>query len=337
MSFRALRSVVAAPGVELEALTLENDALRITVLPALGGHVSELVDRAAGRDLLWHNPRTTPRPAPHGGHFDDWWSGGWDEIFPSGDRGMLHDELLPYMGELWCVPWTADIIERADGASIQATGYGTIAPARFERTVTLRADEPVVRMHYRIENLDVRPLPFTWGIHPAFAVTSDHRIDLPAGAMLVGVSSDPSMGEVGQVYPWPELPDPTAPGGFRDMRQVRDREAGVFAGHWATDLEDGWVALTDTSTRRGVALAFDRAVLPHAWLWQVYGGWRGHHHLALEPWTSHPQQLEAAVAAGRARFLEPGEVLETDAALVLVEGLDRVSAVERSGDDVRVR
>ena len=316
----------------LDSLVLENGALRVTVLPALGGHVAELTDRVADRDLLWHNPRTSPRPAPYGAHFDDWWSGGWDEIFPSGDRGTLHDELLPYMGELWCVPWEAEASTEGDEASIIAVGYGTIAPARFERRLSLRADEPILRVHYRIENLDVRPLPYTWGIHPTFAVTPSHRIDHPGREMLVGVSSDPTMGVAGDRYPWPALPDASLQSGTRDMRQVRPREDAVLGGHWATDLPEGWLALTDTSTSRGVALVFDHRIFPHAWLWQVYGGWRGHHHLALEPWTSHPQQLEDAVAAGRARLLQPGEVLETEVALIVFGGLDAVTSVEPDGE-----
>lgn len=320
-----------------EALVLENGALRVTVLPALGGHVAELVDRAAGRDLLWHNPRTAPRPAPYGAHFDDWWSGGWDEIFPSGDRGTLHDELLPYMGELWCVPWTAEASSAGNEAAITASGFGTIAAARFERRLWLRADEPILRAHYRIDNLDVRPLPFTWGIHPAFAVTPSHRIDHPGREMLVGVSSDPSMGVAGDRYRWPELPDASLPSGARDMRRVRPRDDAAFGGHWATDLPEGWLALTDTSTGRGVAIVFDRTVFPHAWLWQAYGGWRGHHHLALEPWTSHPMQLEAAQATCQARILQPGESLETDVAFVLFSGLDAVAGAQKRGDGFIVR
>ncbi len=320
-----------------EAVVLENDALRVTVLPELGAHVHELVDKAAARDLLWHNPRTPPRRAPYGSHFDNWWSGGWDEIFPTGDRALLHGELLPYMGELWSVPWAADASTQGDAATLTTTGYATMAPAQMERRLELRGDEPAVHASYRIVNLDVRPLPFIWGIHPAFAVTPVHRIDHPATNMLVGVSSDPSMGMVGETYRWPDRPDPTARGGLRDARIVRPREDAVFGGHWATDLAAGWLALTDTRSRRGVAIAFPHEVFRHAWLWQVYGGWRGHHHVALEPWTGYPMQLEEAVAAGRAQELAPGEALETEVAFVLFDGLDGVSAVEREGDGFRVR
>ena len=321
----------------LEALQLDNGLLRATIVPSMGGHVAELVDVAAGRDLLWHNPRATPRPAPYGAYFDDWWSGGWDEIFPSGDSGLLHDEPLPYMGELWCVPWTGSASTAGDGeVAAEATGFGTVSPARFTRRLTLRPGDPVLRASYRIENLDVRPLPFAWGIHPAFAVGPGHRIDLPARAMVVGVSSSPELGAPGEAYSWPALPDPSAHGGVRDVSAVRGREAGVFGGHWAT-LDEGWLALTDTATRRGIAIVFDREVFPFAWLWQVYGGWRGHHHLALEAWTSRPMDLGGAIGAGTSRGLEPGEVLETEVAFVLHEGLDAVHAVDRTGDAYEVR
>ncbi len=309
-----------------EALVLENEALRVTVLPALGGHVAELVDRSTGRDLLWHNPRTAPRSAPYGAHFDDWWSGGWDEIFPSGDRGTLHEELLPYMGELWCIPWTGEASASRNEAALTASGFGTISATRFERRLWLQGDEPILHAHYRIDNLDVRPLPFTWGIHPAFAVTPAHRIDHPGRDMSVGVSSDPTMGVPGDRYRWPELPDATTASGRRDMRLVRPREDAVFGGHWATDLPEGWLALTDTSSRRGVTIAFDPKVFRHAWLWQVYGGWRGHHHVALEPWTSQPMQLEHAQTSGQAMNLRPGQSLETDVAFMLFSGLDAGAA-----------
>ncbi len=329
----------------LPALVLENGLVSVTVVPSMGGHVASLRDLGAERELLWRNPRLAPRLAPYGAWFDDWWTGGWDEVFPGGDLSTLRGEKLPYMGELWCVPWTASPAAAAGGAeaSITATGLGNIAAARFTRRLVLRAGEPVLWASYRIENLDVHPLPFTWGVHPAFAVTGGHRIDLPAnGGMEVGVASDPLMGAVGQRYPWPSLPvspsaSPAAREGVHDMSAVLGREAGVFGGHWATDLSDGWLALTDTAARRGVAIVFDREVFPHAWLWQVYGGWRGHHLLAIEPWTSHPQDIDGAIAAGRSRVLAPGAHLETRVAFALHEGLERVAGVDRRGDSLVVR
>ena len=325
----------------IPALVLENGLVSVTVVAAMGGHVASLMDARADRELLWRNPRLAPRLAPYGAWFDDWWTGGWDEIFPGGDLSTLHGERLPYMGELWCLPWAASSSVAAGGAeaSVTTVALGNIAAARFTRTLELRAGEATLRVSYRIENLDVRPLPFTWGIHPAFTVTAEHRIDLPANAgMEVGVASGPLLGVVGQRYAWPSLPvpSPADPDAVRDASTPLGREAGVFGGHWATDLSHGWLALTDTAARRGVAIVFDREVFPHAWLWQVFGGWRGHQLLALEPWTSHPQDIDGALAVGQARELAPGHTLETGVAFVLHEGLARVSGAEWRGDSPAV-
>jgi hypothetical protein len=320
----------------LEACIIENAALRVTILPELGGHVFELIDKRADRDLLWHNPRTFPRRAPFGVPFDDWWSGGWDEIFPTGDVAAVRGETLPYMGELWSVPWTCTPHATAGEAAVALAGFGTITPARMEKRLSLRGDEPVLRVSYRLTNLDHRPLDFLWGIHPALAVAEGYRIDVPATRMLVGSSSGPALGATGDAYEWPWIPLAAAPGGRRDARLVPGPNALVFGGHWATDLREGWLALTDPSARRGLALAFPREVFPVAWLWQVYGGWRGHHHLALEPWTGHPMQLADALAAGRARTLAPGANLEAEVAFIVHEGLAEVAAVERDRDSYRV-
>ncbi|MGC8635245.1 MAG: DUF4432 family protein [Candidatus Limnocylindrales bacterium] len=321
-----------------DAWILENAALRVVVVPELGGKVLELVDKAGDRDLLWHNPRTPPRRAPYGAHFDDWWCGGWDEIFPTGDVARLHDEPLPYMGELWSVPWSVQEGAASPGsAAVTTLGYATIAPASLERRLELRGDEPVLRASYRLTNLDLRPLPYLWGIHPALAVSPDHRIDLPAERMLVGVSSDASLGTPGTEYAWPNLPLDARGEQARDMRRVPPREAAVFGGHWATRLRGGWASLTDVRTRRGLAIAFSLETFHAVWVWQVYGGWRGHYHVALEPWTGHPMQLDQARQAGTASELAPGQTKETGVAFIVYGGRDAVHEVLADGEGFLVR
>src|SRR5579871_6535974 len=190
----------------LRALVLDNPHLQVTILPETGARVYNLIHKASDTNLLWHHPRTLPRVIPYGSVFDDTWPGGWDEILPSTEPTEYRGEKLPSMGELWSLNWEWEAIKADDGSAGVWTGVSAaIPPLRFERWLTLDADQPVIHLKYRITNLGLTPLDLIWGIHPVLAITPNHRIDLPPSKMLVGQSSGESLGEVGQTYDWPTM------------------------------------------------------------------------------------------------------------------------------------
>ena len=91
------------------------------------------------------------------------------------------------------------------------------------------------------------------------------------------------------------------------MSRTRGIDAGIFCGHYCTDLAAGWYAVEDMETGEGFLLTFPLDLCPYLWLWLVYGGWRGYHHVIVEPWTSYPVHLAEAVRGGTHRKLAPGE------------------------------
>ncbi len=314
---------------DLRALLLENAHLRLVVLPELGAKIYSLVDKRLDRELLWHNPRLEPRRPVFGQNFDDWWAGGWDEVFPTCDVSTYQGETYPYLGELWSLPWTW-AVDRGDGptVSVHLTRTTVIATARMERWIGVEGDAPRVRFRHRLTNVGPRPLDFVWGFHPCFAVEAGYRIDVPGRRAIVGHTSTGVFGPAGTTYRWPDAP---APGGPHDMRAVPPASRGWCEGHYVTDLESGWVALTDPGRQAGVGLVFPREVFPVVWCWMAYGGWRGHHHVALEPWTGWPHQLDRAVAAGRHRTLAAGASLECETLAVLYHGVRSVADIDPSG------
>jgi hypothetical protein len=310
----------------LECLRVENEHVALDVLPQLGGKIQRLVDKVRDADVLWHSPRVAPHIAPLHANFDDHWSGGWDEAFPTGapSHNRFGDE-LPYLGELWTQTADWRLVEQSPRRIELATTVLTpITPARYERTIVVEEGSPTLRLRYRIENLDSRPFDFGWGLHPVQAVSPAHRLDVPARRGEVDEHGGGVLGGKGDVYEWPRL-------GTLDLRRVQPRETHDFALHYLTELHDGWVACTDTSIRRGFGLVFDRSVFPVVWAWLVYGGWRGYYHAILEPWTGYPTALEEAAAAGRARTLHGGALLETDVTAVLYGGVDSVAKLTADG------
>jgi Domain of unknown function (DUF5107) len=281
----------------LDSLRLESEQLSLSILPEVGGKILTLLDKSTGRNLLWENPRIRPQKFPIDSNFDNYWCGGWDDAFPTADACEHNGETFPNLGELRSLFWhVEDRGVDQNRVWVRLSAFAPISAAKATKTVALQANE--VAMHFELECLGPLPLDYLWGTHPAFAVTSETRLLVPAKTGIVAIASHPSLGIPGEHYSWPLL-------GGLDMSRVQGIEAGVNCGHYLTNLEGGWFAVE--SAGGGIVFDFPLEKCPHLWLWLVYGGWRGYHHAIIEPWTSYPVNLAEAVRAHRHRRLLPGE------------------------------
>ena len=311
------------------AVVLENSRLRMTVLPGHGAKVWELSSKRAGRDLLFHHPRFDVRPPVYGVNVDDWWTGGIDEVAPTGHPCVIGGEQLPFLGEFWSQPWRYEIEDPGpDMARVHLSAGGIATPLRIDRWMELRPDEPFVRSRHRLTNVGFEPFEYMWGIHPGLSVRPGSRIQAPAARALYEGGSGVDTAD-GTWYDWPDLPQ--RGGGVLDLSIAREAQPPAVEQHYLTELREGWLAVTDPVSRSGFAMAFDREIFPVVWLWSVYGGWRGIYTAAFEAWTAYPGRLDKVIESGLQRRLEPGETLETEVRFVTFEDLRSVSHVSRDG------
>ena len=315
----------------LRVLRLENELLRLDILPELGAKIYNLIHKAVDRNALWHNPRIAPHRVPFGANFDNHWAGGWDEPFPNGAECTYAGETLPYLGELWALPWEWEVLEGGpQRVRIRLWCDGPITPARVEKSITLEQASPLVRFEHRITNTGTLPFDFNWGIHPAFAVTPDSRIDLPACWGVVEEAVGAALGQVGASFHWPFMP--IAEGESRDLRVSLPHESGVMSFSYLTGFERGWLAVTDRATASGLGLLFPPDVFRCLWLYLCYGGYRDLNVAIVEPWIGYPSKLSEAVQAGRFRTLRAGESLEAVVTAVVYTGVSSVSFIDAGGE-----
>jgi len=134
--------------VEREFITyvLENDYLRVTLLPEFGGRILSMIYKPTGHEQLYQNPLGRPYGIGDGNFYFDWLMvyGGIFPTFPE-----------PEHGKAWFLPWSFDVItEAADEITIRMSFVDDSefagAPARFDPRptgmevdyfVTLRAGE----------------------------------------------------------------------------------------------------------------------------------------------------------------------------------------------------
>ncbi len=313
-----------------EAVVLENEHLRLTVLPGHGAKIVELVSKRAGRDLLYHHPRHDVRAPVFGANADDWWTGGIDVVAPTGHPCLVGGERLPFLGEFWSQAWDSAIEEDGpDHAVVRLSCGGVITPLRIELRLELYAGESSVRAQYRLTNTGYEPVPFMWGIHPSLAVRPGARIQAPAAHCVLAEGHAELGLRSGAEFTWPDLRLPD--GRTIDLSVARAPSPPSWELAFLTGLSGGWLAVTDPTTRTGFAMSFDPAILPVVWLWGVYGGWRGLYTVAIEPWTSYPARLDQAIAAGRHRTLAPGQALQTEIRFIAFVGLGSVSGIDADG------
>jgi hypothetical protein len=289
----------------LSTLELENKWLKVRILPEVGAKIYDLIWKLTGKNILWHNPRIAPQPFPIESEFDNYWCGGWDDAFPTCDECTFQGQRYPSLGELRSLRWKVESARRwGSDAVAQLSAFGPISPVKAVKTVTIEGHSPVIRMQYRISNLGPMNVDFLWGTHPAVAITEHSLLRIPAKHGIVAQCNQPSWGKTGQRYDWPIL---ETEAGRVEMNKVRGIDANLCFGHYAIDLEDGWFAIEDTSSGEGFLLRFPLDQCPCLWLWLNYGGWRGLHHVILEPWTGVPVNLAQAYEQKTSRSLKPGE------------------------------
>ncbi|MFM9108386.1 MAG: hypothetical protein ACKOWF_17000 [Chloroflexota bacterium] len=318
-----------------ETVVLDNGAIRVTVVPRLGGRIWSVVDGDSGAERLWRRPGASLASAPRGASYDDWFAGGWDDIFPSDGPGTAGGYDLPDHGEWWTEPAAWSVTERPGGPVLTLSGAGWRTPHRWTRTLSLIPGRPALRLSTLIVHTGTAadgPLPFLWRIHPALPALPGGRIHLPAATVLADGAF--STGLATGRCPWPDAPD--LDGRIRDLSRIPGRGEGGRLLLYADHLTAGWCAVTGPDGA-GLGFAFDRATIDTITLFADFGGWRGLQAIIPEPGAGFPAETGGVIAGeSRRPVLRPGEAIRFDiTAVAIAPGPGGIAAIGRDGGVIR--
>lgn len=312
----------------MRAVHIENRFFRAVFLPELGGKLWSLIDKISDREVLWHNPRTPPRPAFYGAAYDDWFCGGWDELFPNDAPTNVTGDLYPDHGEWWAMPFDWHLEQAAQRVTLVLSRRGVATDTTVTKRITIEADYPSFRIEYALQNHQPTPLEYLWKLHPALAISPQSQIDLPATTCIVDAGFRGRLGEQTESFTWPLAQTPT---GTVDMRAVPPISAQACDFYYGTGLSAGWCALTDGVSQSGFGMAFDPAVFKSVWVFGAYGGWRNHYTTILEPCTGYPYRLEDAIAQGSVSRIAGNSTLTTALTVSLYQHARGVQHIDATG------
>lgn len=306
------------------AATIQNEKLRVTVLPGRGCDVIEFLYKPLDLDLT---PRThrglrskehvESVPRTEGGSFVDGYGGGWQELLPSGGPATEYrGAVLPHHGESSRAPFQVSItVDTAERVEIVCTTRLAILPFRVEKRFALSSNSATLELSTTVVNETASPLPLMWGNHLAFGapfIGRGSRITLSEGATFTAdddvVERDGRRTD-GLPGTWPIAH--RANGDTIDLGVLPDAGSGSDL-HYI-DPTAGWFRLSSADSSVEATVSWDLADFPRLWFWQEFGGserypwWGSDYLIGLEPWNCAPGAgLAVAVDRREVPFLDAG-------------------------------
>ncbi len=150
---------------EYTALFLENDYLKIMILPELGGRVQRAYDKTVGYDFVYYNSVIKPALVGLAG---PWISGGIEFNWPQHHRPSTFDR----------VNWS--IRENGDGSvSVIVSEIENMFHTKGGTEFRLYPDRAYLELNNLIYNRTAVPQTFLWWANPAVAVGPSYRSIFP--------------------------------------------------------------------------------------------------------------------------------------------------------------
>ncbi|MEU7514705.1 DUF5107 domain-containing protein [Streptomyces sp. NPDC042898] len=294
-----LRSLLPAPvrdgygrartPTDLDAIVIENDRLRATVLPGLGGRVHSLHHKPTGRELLYRNPVFQPAAFALNGA---WFSGGIE--WNIGATGHT---------TLSCSPLHAAVVRAPDGGPmLRLWEWERLRDLPFQVDLWLPEGSDFLHAAVRVRNPHERPAPVYWWSNTA--VPEDRRVIVPADSAW---HHGYERGLRRVDFP---VAEDVSEGGAEDGA---DRSYSLGADHaadWFYDLPDGqrrWIAALDADGTGLVQTSTDALRGRKLFVWGRERGGRRWQEWLTEPGTPGYAEIQAGLARTQLEHLElPG-------------------------------
>jgi hypothetical protein len=269
LDWAAYRASNPAPrDLTYRTLEMENEYLRLTFLPDVGGRLYEVVFKPTGHRETYRNP--VLKPSSWGPPEQGWWlaAGGIEWCLPVEEHGYE-----------WGVPWLARVAQDDAGATVVLRDTTAGDRVRAEIAVRLETDKGHFTIRPRLENPTGAPLNVKYWTTAMLAPGGQNapsarlRFILPDGVSAVTVHSrgDESLPGYGERLPWPifEGVDLSLLGNWnRWLGFFEDPAVAPFIAVYDEGYDEGMVRVFPADLMPGVkgfAFGWQEPIPAHVW------------------------------------------------------------------------
>ena len=247
---------------------LENEYLKLTLLPDLGGRIYQVFYKPTGHHETYRNP--VLKPSPWGPPEQEWWlaAGGFEWCLPVIEHGYE-----------WGIPWMVEVTQDESGATVFLRDTTATDRVRAEIAVRLEAGDSSFSIRPRLENPTAAAVTMSYWTNAALAPggrnapSSELRFVLPETVTEVTVHSrgDDILPDYNRRLPWPIYNDTDLSrlGNWnRWLGFFEDPAAGEFIAVYDEGYDEGLVRVFDPDSTSGAkvfALGWNDPIPSHNW------------------------------------------------------------------------
>lgn len=298
---------------------LENQYLKVTVLPELGGKSASIFYKERDFELLSQVQKGVYQKPAADTPFENCDASGFDDAFPTivaagedwpDPKGRYTDH-----GEIWRSCFHDKIVED----TLELTYESSINNYKYKKTVSLHGSSVVYK--YFVKNISNKDFPCLWAMHALVRYEEDMELFYPdKTAYFLNTLDSPELGPAGVRIP--------AKNGFYDFQRVPGKKTHTMVKYYV----DGKVSAGRCGYRYPgqdvqCELLYDEQKLPYLGFWLTAGGFRGDYNCALEPSNGFYDGVSQARRNGALFLLKAGETLE----FAIEIRLKRISQEKRGG------
>ncbi|HWS38918.1 MAG TPA: DUF5107 domain-containing protein, partial [Actinoplanes sp.] len=232
-----------------QAVHLENEWLRLVILPELGGRVHIAYDKVADFDLVYRNNVIKPALVGLAG---PWVSGGIEFNWPQHHRPGTF------------LPTDVRIEREPDGsATVWCSDHDPFTRMRGEHGIRIGPDSSRFEARVRLYNRSELPQTFLWWANVAAAATDDYQAFFPPDVTRVADHAKRAVVS----FPRPDVPYYGVD--YSDGTLDRYRDIPVPTSYMALDTVEDFFGGYDHGARAGFVHVADHGIAPgkKQWTW----------------------------------------------------------------------
>ncbi|WP_129408034.1 hypothetical protein [Marinitoga lauensis] len=284
--------------LNMEGITIENDYIKLVVLPNLGAKIASIYYKPQNFEVLFQPTLKKYNLPKYGDSFAQYDTSGSDEMFPNIDKGIYpfeeyYGEILPDHGELWSIPWNCKIIGNNIIESIVDSPKFNYT---FKRIIELKNNKIILT--YSVKNNGIKKFKGFWTFHGLVAIDKNSKIILNGINRVLNVKKNSHyLGNSENECSYPVYNN-------YQLNKFLPPEVKNTEKFYLLDKID-YAGITLNNNNLLYLVNFKE--LPYLGIWKNEGGFKNEYNAAIEPTNGFYDSLEITKKHNKYLTFESGE------------------------------